>query len=414
MNTEEFQQKSWSPLQKITFRLLFTYIILYVLTLLLSPLLESTLRWFGTNILGYTNEIKLESTGSGDRSFDYVRLVFSLLLTFIITGLWSLLDTKRKNYQQHFNLLTRIIRVILLLAMLLYGFGKLFKGQFADHSFEKLVQTVGELSPMGLAWTFMGHSFAYNIFIALSEIIAGVLLLSKRTKTLGSIIILGVMTNVFMMNMTYDIPVKLVSFHIILLALVLLYTDKDRLLHFFFKNKNVPQSNYEPAFKNPKTQTAVSSIKKLVLVLILATVSIQLLVQFKVRDQLKEKSALYGLWKADSFQKNSQILQPLTNDTYRWEYFIFEEKNKAVIKRMTGEIDRFEVTVDTVKHQLTFSSEKNSDKLMISYKKLNANHLEFKGVFYGDTLTISFKKMTREDFTLTNRKFHWINEQPFQ
>ena len=100
---------------------------------------------------------------------------------------------------------------------------------------------------------------------------------------------------------------------------------------------------------NPKTQTAVSSIKKLVLVLILATVSIQLLVQFKIRDQLKEKSALYGLWKADSFQKNSQILQPLTTDAYRWQYFIFEEKNKAVIKRMTGEIQRFEVKVDTVK-----------------------------------------------------------------
>ena len=45
---------------------------------------------------------------------------------------------------------------------------------------------------------------------------------------LGALIALCDMTHVFMLNMTYDVPVKLFSFHLMLMALFLLAPDFQR------------------------------------------------------------------------------------------------------------------------------------------------------------------------------------------
>ena len=66
----------------------------------------------------------------------------------------------KKKYVYWFQV---ILRVFLFLAMTLYGLAKIFKGQFPDPSLEQLLQPVGEMSPMGLAWTFMGHSVAMAV-----------------------------------------------------------------------------------------------------------------------------------------------------------------------------------------------------------------------------------------------------------
>ncbi|NRB48143.1 MAG: DoxX family protein [Saprospiraceae bacterium] len=413
MRETESEQESWGRWKKLAFRVLYTYIILFIVTLLLSPLLESTINWFAKTILGYGSEVKLESTGSGDRVFDYVRLTFNVCLTSIIVAVWSLLDRKERDYHRQYNLLTVIIRVILFLSMLLYGFGKVFKGQFPDHSFEKLVQTVGELSPMGLAWTFMGHSHSYNIFIGLAEVLGGTLMLSRKTTTLGSIIILGVMSNVFMMNMTYDIPVKIVSAHIVFFSLILILADQKRLVDFFIKNEQVSKKPIQPTFKQARTNSVLSSIKKLLVVLIAVIVLIQLLVKFDMREQLKEKSEISGLWETQRFEKNGKLLPPLITDSSRWHYFIVEKKREAVVKKMTGELDRFQTKVDTVEKQIWLSTEIDSVGLPLSYEIPDVNRLELHGIVGGDTLKISLQKKELDDFRLINRGFHWINERPF-
>mgnify|MGYP000052315592 CR=1 FL=1 len=407
------EQESWGKWKKLAFRVLYTYIILFIVTLLFSSLLESTINWFAKYILGYGSEVKLESTGSGDRVFDYVRLTFNVCLTAIIVAVWSLVDRKERDYSRQYNLLTVIIRVALFLSMLLYGLGKVFKGQFPDHSFEKLVQTVGELSPMGLAWTFMGHSHGYNIFIGLAEVLGGTLMLSRKTTTLGSIIIVGVMSNVFMMNLTYDIPVKIVSAHIVFFSLILILADQKRLVDFFIRNEQVSKKQIQSTFKQARTNSIVSSIKKIVVVLIVGIVMIQLLVQFDITEQLKEKSEISGLWKTQLFEKNGELLPPLITDSYRWHYLIVEKKREAVVKKMTGELDRFQMRIDTVEKQVWFSTKIDSASLSLSYEIPEANRLELNGIVGGDTLKISLQKRGLDDFRLINRGFHWINERPF-
>ncbi len=72
-----------------------------------------------------------------------------------------------------------------------------------------------------------------------AETLGGILLLAPRTTTLGALVCLADMIQVFMLNMTYDVPVKLFSFHLILFSLFLLAPEANRLLGFFFTDRAV-------------------------------------------------------------------------------------------------------------------------------------------------------------------------------
>ena len=70
-----------------------------------------------------------------------------------------------------------------------------------------------------LPWRCSGRRLAlprsYEIFAGCAETLGGILLLTPRTTTLGALVCLADMIQVFMLNMTYDVPVKLFSFHLI-------------------------------------------------------------------------------------------------------------------------------------------------------------------------------------------------------
>ncbi|MFW1494677.1 hypothetical protein ACEV9S_24630, partial [Vibrio parahaemolyticus] len=60
------------------------------------------------------------------------------------------------------------------------------------------------------------------------------------TATLGIFVSLGVFGNVMMLNLSYDIPVKINSITLVVLCLWLLSEEIPRLFQFFFFNRAVP------------------------------------------------------------------------------------------------------------------------------------------------------------------------------
>ena len=59
----------------------------------------------------------------------------------------------------------------MLFTMFGYGFAKLCLSQFAPPSPARLDQPIGESTPMGILWTFMGASPAYCIFTGAVEVL---------------------------------------------------------------------------------------------------------------------------------------------------------------------------------------------------------------------------------------------------
>ncbi len=246
IKTQEYKS-NWSLIQKTVFRFLFLYFGIYIILFFTASLFESPFRWIGNHLLGFNYSYNVSGNGSGDHTYAYITLFINSLLAIILLPIWSFLDKKRTSYNKLFYWFIISLRIFLFGAMLLYGFVKTFKVQLPDASLVKLMQPLGDYSPMGLAWAYMGFSKGFNVFAGFMEVISGLLLISRKTQTLGAFIVIGVMTQVTMMNLFFDIPVKLFSIHLILMGLTIFIIDIKRFTNVFIKNKTVkPLNHYHP------------------------------------------------------------------------------------------------------------------------------------------------------------------------
>lgn len=101
-----------------------------------------------------------------------------------------------------------LLRFVLILLMQPYVWSKLTLTQMgrADYS-EALVMT-GEKSPMGLLWGFMAYSPVIQFLAGFAELVVVLLLVFRRTAWIGGLLGTVALGTVFLLNMTYDVPVK--------------------------------------------------------------------------------------------------------------------------------------------------------------------------------------------------------------
>src|ERR1039458_10512050 len=69
-------------------------------------------------------------------------------------------------------------------------------------------------------------------------------------RTLAILLTFGVMSNVLMLNFCYDVPRKIYSTHLVLMALFLLLPDVRRLIDFFIRNRRTEPSPAIPLLKD--------------------------------------------------------------------------------------------------------------------------------------------------------------------
>jgi len=113
-----------------------------------------------------------------------------------------------------------------------YALFKLGLMQMGRPDFPELLITLGEKSPMGLLWTFMGFSPVVQFLAGLAEFVAALLLLWRRTAWLGGLIGFIDLAVVWLLNMTFDVPVKIPSAFQALLYLLVLAPWLPRLFRF--------------------------------------------------------------------------------------------------------------------------------------------------------------------------------------
>ncbi len=376
-------------------------------------LLSPVLVWIGENIFETSGRLELESTGSGDDTMAWLSLFLQFAVAIVGFIIWSVLDRRRSSYNDLFYWFRTILRVFVSFFMILYGFAKVFLVQFNEPSLLDLLQPFGDMSPMGLAWAYMGYSPAFEVFTGLLEVIAGFLLISKRTQTLGALFVVGIMTHVAVMNLCFDIPVKIFSIHLALMGLVLLLSDIKRFQYVFFRKHNIKLStDYRPI--NPRFNKAIRVFKICSLsFIILGAIALRGLIYLEQRkDQIRDE--FYGIWEVETFIKNGDTIPPLTTIDDRWRYMIMETKGSTVVKKMNDSIDFYYFKVDSIKNSISIYKEDNTEAANNFYiEQKDSLHLKIKGLLDQDSLKIHLKAIDLKDFTLINRGFHWVNETPY-
>jgi len=150
----------------------------------------------------------------------------------------------------------------------IYGLGKIMGGQFhrkGQLTEELANQTLGTVSSFDLAWTFMGHSYTYILFIGLSQLLGAWLLLWDRTKLLGVAILIPIMVNIIVFDAVFFETYGALGSAIIyfLLLMLVLFFNRQTLFEVIKKMTNSDlKQNFE---KNVFIKFGIVAVVMLVL-----------------------------------------------------------------------------------------------------------------------------------------------------
>jgi uncharacterized membrane protein YphA (DoxX/SURF4 family) len=354
-------------------------------------------------------------TGSGDTTKDYIENLLFVVIAATAAVVWSVLDRKRSNYRTIDAWLRLAVRYTLAFTMFTYGFAKVFPLQFRFPGFQKLTEMYGDFSPMGVLWNFMGASTAYTIFGGICETLGGALLLFRRTATLGALVSFGVLLNVAMLNFCYDVPVKLYSVNLLLMAVFLAAPHCRRLLNLLVLNRAA-----EPAdLTAPQVRRRFLRIGAVVFQVLFVGYFLYSEISggrsaYKESYITQKRPPLYGLYDVETFTRNGQEILPLTTEATRWKRVSIQYPTSFAIRLMDDSPKGYTAAYNEAQHTVVLSTgAEKSDKSTLEYSQPDADHVVLAGKLGAGTLSMRLRKVDPNKFLLVNRGFHWINELPF-
>jgi len=421
------QETQWNLGKRIAFRFAFAYFVLYNFPFPLDlipytgyiwgwyeEMYHRLVIWVAGHILHLSYPITVFTSGSGDTTYNWVLTLCFLTVAVAATIVWSVLDRKRPHYQTLHQWLRIGIRLVLASALISYGMNKVIKLQFPAPFLSRLMGTYGESTPMSLLWTFMGASKTYTIFAGAVETIGGLLLLVPRLTLLGALVSMAAMGNVFILNMSYDVPVKLYSFHLLIMSVLLVIPDLKRMASLFLFNRRVEPAQSRPLFQRRWLNYGFLSVQLLYGVWLFGTATYNSYQASKVRGDDAPKPPLYGIWMVDEFSLNGEVRPALATDGQRWQRMIVDGPYEVFVQSMTGSHQRFLQQLNAEQKTLMLRKrESQTWKAQFNFTNTAPEILTLEGQLDGQTIRTRLHHVPQPKFMLTTRGFHWLNEYPF-
>ncbi|MFG1795365.1 DoxX family protein [Nocardia sp. NPDC049149] len=432
----------WNPLTRIVFRFCFVYFsvfcvvfpqFLYVYlgivgTKLLPDnaiswtleILEPIFAWVGRHVFGVDAALHLE-TGSGDQTIIWIFLFCALVIATAVTLVWTVLDRRRPSYPRLHAWFLLFLRLALGGQMFFYGMAKVIPTQMPEPSLMALLTPYGHFTPMAVLWSQVGSSPVYQILLGSAEVLGGVLVLLPRTATLGAMLSLVSIAQVFVLNMTFDVPVKILAGHLVLMSLVLLAPQAGRLANMFvLQRPSAPATQPEP-FHSRRVRRVAVAVQFLLIPWVIVGL-IQTDWQFWKESGGAPKPPLYGIWTVSEFTEDGQPVPPLTTDTNRWQRLVFDVTGTAY-QQMDGTLVPVVAAVDTSAGTLTLADAKPTAHPLavaqaaepfgaFTFTQPAPDRLRLDGQLGGRPVTVTLEQTDLRSFPLRSTGFRWVSDEP--
>jgi hypothetical protein len=402
----------WTPIRLVALRFSFIYLGLFILATQISgsmlPNLSFTYR--GLGLLWPLREVSawtarhvfqvssgLDQAAGGEPVLFWAQALWLLVVALLGTAIWSVLDRRRGDYQALHGWFHLFVRLALAASMFEYGMTKVIPTQFPAPSLTTLVTPVGDLSLSALLWASIGSSPAYEIFTGCVEVLGGVLLLLPRTTLLGAVISLAAATQVFVLNMTYDIGLKLISFHLILLALFLIAPDVPRLADLFLRSR--------PA--GPRVARVAPIVFGVYLLGMYAYINVAF---WEVGGGGRPKPPLYGIWDVERLSVDGQVQSPHLNDyDRRWRRMILDAPGSVVFQRTDDSLARYGASIDAAGTAMVLTKGNSRNwKATFTVERPSADRLIVEGDMDRHRIEAELRLVDAETWRLLNSRFRWV------
>jgi hypothetical protein len=369
--------------------------------------------WTATHLFHVTHPLIYTGSGSGDKTFDWIAAFILLFVALVATGIWSLLDRRRANYTELYKYFRLFIRFALASEMLLYGTIKIFPNQMPFPFLTRWVEPFGNFTPMGVLWNSIGAAPAYERFAGCAETLGGILLTIPRTTTFGALICLADLIQIFMLNMTYDVPVKLFSFHLILMALFILAPELLRLMFFFFSQNVVGPSTQMQIFRTRRANKIAFAAQVVFGLYLLGTYSYLARLAWYANGGGRARSEFYGIWDVDQLSIDGQVRPPIVTDNTRWRRLIFDFQTSVNFQRMDDSFAGYGAAINSNDKTIVLGKSDDPNwKAKFTFERPAKNELIFDGEMDQHNVRLQLKLTDLDKYALANGKFHWIAEYP--
>jgi hypothetical protein len=362
-------------------------------------------KWVGRHVFGVNAALR-EDSRSGDQTAMWVFMFNLLVVALVATALWSALDRRRGNYSRLHAWFLVFIRICLGGQMLLYGAIKVIPTQMPAPPLTSLLRTYGQLSPNWVLWLQVGSSYPYEIALGAVEVAAGVLLFWPRTATLGALLALASRAQVFLLDMTYDVSVKILSFQLLLLTVVLLAPQAKRLVNMLVLQRPSPPATQPALFTTRRATKAATTIQVGLGAWVLAGSMFMSWLDWSHYGGGRPKPELYGIWTVDTFTLDRTSLPPLSTQ-HRWHRLIIEDSDTASYQRM----DDVLVTVPAFigAHTMTLS---DVPPTTLTIDRTAPDRLRLSGQLDGQPVTMTLRRLDLDRLPLRRNGFHWVQQYP--
>jgi hypothetical protein len=424
------ENTNWPLWRKIIFRFFFIYLALEISPINWFdsiPFVSTVTQYYGKLTDWVTTEanalffhvrpVLVPENGSGDTSMGWARLWTYLALAVVGAIIWSVFDRKRGNYTHLNYWLCLFTRYYVVLVAFTYGIIKLFGQQMIFPNLHQLATPLGDLLPMRFSWFFIGYSQPYQFFSGAMEFIAALLLLNRRTVSLGVLLATGVFLNVMMLNLCYDIPVKIFSIQMVFTCLFLLANESGRLIDFFILNKPAPLSAIYHFGYTKKWMRITRVVLKCLIIVVAAIMPFYQSYSRSTSNTVAKQPVKNGVYAVTRYRLNNQDIPFSPLDTLRWQDLIFDDgvgtvKSNDTLFRQRYKRGYFIYGLDSAKNMLGFKKNFDDKHYVIEFKYTmpDSSTITLAGLRGKDSLYVELKR-TKRHFQLAERQFHWLSEK---
>ncbi|QPJ63375.1 MAG: hypothetical protein G3M70_16420 [Candidatus Nitronauta litoralis] len=259
-----------------------------------------------------------------------------------------------------------VLRYFLAFTMLKYGLVKIIPIQFTPKLYWNDV-LAEHLQPFDRAWIFFSHSRVYGLFLGAFEVIAGCLMIARRTALVGAIATFSIMVNITFVNFEYGVPIGWNSIVFTMMSVYLIVAHGPRVLALLWDYDAEPAS---------RRRTLLAS---LIALAFLAYHGVDL---YRTRYHSDWFSPVYGTWIVlDAVEQTGSRIEPAT---LGFDRMYFEEGSYLHVRDLNGRVTDLWTSYDVERNQLRTVH----PKFQFSGRfQVNGDHLELSGIESVNQLT---------------------------
>ncbi|MBW8523292.1 hypothetical protein K0U91_10970 [Chryseobacterium chendengshani] len=264
-----------------------------------------------------------------------------------------------------------------------YGVDKIFQTQFPTPESNILFTRFGNLDQDILFWSIIGTSKIYNLIIGSIEFFTGILLLFKRSLFLVLLLSIISFSQIFIINIGFDISVKFFSLILLLMSIFLVRETGWKLILIIIR---VPGKTYFD-------QATFLPYKAFLKILIVGILFIKLGISYFNKEDEKNPLNLVGAYHVSSPESPYQYLF-----FHKDQYLIFMDKSSEKMSAF-----HYDISVD---NQIILKDDNHN----MSKHKLLKNQKDSTITFYFKNQKINAKAVDFKKMNVSQDRFHILTD----